>query len=53
MAKNEVVCPICSADVPLSGDEAKGEEVFCTVCGAPLKLTAPAADDDAEAEEDM
>lgn len=53
MAKNEVVCPICSADVPLSGDERKGEEVFCTVCGAVLKLTSNPDDDEAEAEEDM
>lgn len=52
MAKNEVTCPICSADVPLSGDEARGEEVFCEVCGAPLKLTAPAEEEDCEAEED-
>ena len=52
MAKNEVVCPVCSADVPLSGDEARGEEVFCSVCGAPLKLTARADEDDCEAEED-
>jgi predicted amidophosphoribosyltransferase len=53
MARNEVVCPICSADVPLAGDEARGEEVFCTVCGAPLKLTAAASDEEVEAEEDM
>jgi transcription initiation factor TFIIIB Brf1 subunit/transcription initiation factor TFIIB len=53
MAKNEVVCPICSADVPLSGDERRGEEIFCTVCGAVLKLTSDAGDEDAEAEEDM
>ena len=52
MGKHEVVCPICSADVPLAGDEAKAEEVFCTICGATLKLTAPADDDDCEAEED-
>ena len=53
MAKNEVTCPICSADVPLAGDEAKGEEIFCEVCGAPLKLSSDASDEDAEAEEDM
>ena len=52
MAKNEVVCPICSADVPLAGDEAADEEVHCGVCGAMLKLTAPASDDECEAEED-
>jgi len=52
MARNEVVCPVCSADVPLSGDEARAEEVFCTVCGATLTLTADASDEDCEAEED-
>jgi uncharacterized Zn finger protein (UPF0148 family) len=52
MAKNEIPCPICSADVPLAGDEAKDEEVFCSVCGARLKLTAAAEEDDCEAEED-
>ena len=53
MAKNEVTCPFCSADVPLAGDEAKGEEIFCELCGAPLKLSSDASDEDAEAEEDM
>ncbi len=47
------MAPICSADVPLSGDGHKGEEIFCTVCGAVLKLTSESGDEDAEAEEDM
>lgn len=53
MARNEVVCPICSADIPLSGDEHAGEEVFCTVCSAPCRLTGDAGDESCEAEEDM
>lgn len=53
MARSEVNCPICSADVPLSGDEGPGEEVFCSVCGSPLRLTGAASDEDVEAEEDM
>ncbi len=53
MARHEVVCPICSADVPLSGDEKSGEEAFCTVCGATLKLKASGESEDFEAEEDM
>lgn len=51
--KSEVTCPICSADVPLAGDEKRGEEVFCTVCGAPLKLADGKDDDSFEAEEDF
>lgn len=49
----DLSCPVCSADFPLSGDEKKGEEVFCTFCGAPCRLTgAPAEDEDCGLEED-
>ena len=37
-APQELTCPICQADVPLSGDEKPGDEVYCTYCGAPCKL---------------
>ena len=47
----ELSCPVCSADVPLGGDERRGEEVFCEACRAPLKLTADYGDEDLEAEE--
>ena len=50
---NELICPVCSADVPLGGDERKGDEIFCPVCSAPLKLKADYGDDEIEAEEDM
>jgi uncharacterized Zn-finger protein len=40
MAISELECPICSADIPLSGDEKKGDEVICLFCGAPYRLTA-------------
>lgn len=46
-------CPICNADFPLQGDEPAGEEVFCLYCGAPCRLTANAADDACEVEEDF
>ena len=49
----DIVCPICSADLPLAGDERRGEEVFCSVCRAPLKLNADYGDDELEAEEDF
>jgi hypothetical protein len=50
--KRDPICPICSAGIPLGGDERQGEEVFCTVCGAPLKLSGNYGDDDLEVEED-
>lgn len=46
-------CPICNADLPLHGDELKGEEVFCLYCGAPCRLTANADDAACEVEEDF
>jgi predicted amidophosphoribosyltransferase len=49
----EVICPVCNADVPLSGDEKKGEEVFCAVCSAPLKLGGDYGDESLDAEEDF
>jgi len=49
----EIACPVCSADVPLGGDERRGDEVFCGACRAPLKLTADYGDEDLEAEEDF
>ncbi len=33
------------ADVPLSGDERAGDEVHCTYCGAPLKISGPTSDE--------
>ena len=53
MASSEVTCPICDADIPLGGDEVAGEEIFCTYCSAPCRLTAGSQSDDCEAEEDF
>ena len=39
MTISEIECPTCSADMPLSGDEKKGEELVCLFCGAPYRLT--------------
>jgi len=49
----ELACPICSADFPLSGDERKGEEVYCTYCGAPCRLTAQPDSEECRVEEDF
>ncbi len=50
---SEITCPICNADVPLAGDERRGEEIFCSVCSAPLKLKGDYGDEDLEVEEDF
>ncbi len=35
---NDPTCPICQAEVPLSGEEESGDEVFCTYCEMELRL---------------
>ncbi len=52
MRVQDVSCPVCQADIPLSGDEIPGSEIYCTYCGAPCKLQGK-LDEDAEAEEDF
>jgi len=52
MAIPDLCCPICSADIPLSGDERKGDEVFCTYCGSPCRLTGTPGTDDCDLEEE-
>ncbi len=48
----ELSCPICDADFALSGEEKAGEEVFCSFCGAPSRLTRDPYDEECEIEED-
>ncbi len=48
MARKELSCRICHADVLLAGDEKSGEEVFCTYCGAPFRLAGDPSSDDCE-----
>ncbi len=48
----ELACPICDADVPLSGDEKPGQEVYCAYCRAPLTVKRGSDEDDLELEED-
>ncbi len=38
-------CPMCDAEVPLSGDEKVGEDVFCPYCSVPLKLKKKKTDE--------
>ncbi len=53
MPTHEVPCPICEADIPLAGDEKAGEEIHCSVCGAPVLLKGNASDEDLEVEPDF
>ncbi len=50
--QKDLSCPVCQADMPLSGDEKNGEEVFCAYCGAPCKVQRD-GDDEIELEEDF
>jgi hypothetical protein len=54
----ELTCPVCSADLPLNGDEKRGDEIFCTFCGSPFRLqirpkSKDEEGDDYSAEEDF
>ena len=53
MARNEIACPVCDADLPLAGDEKEGDEIFCTYCGGNFILRGDPASDDTEVEEDF
>jgi len=37
-ATNYLTCPMCDADIPVSGDEKIGSEIFCNYCQTPLKI---------------
>jgi transcription elongation factor Elf1 len=49
----DLSCPVCSADLPLAGDEKTGDEAYCSYCGAPCRLTADAGSEDCDVEEDF
>jgi len=50
----EISCPVCDAELLFAGDEAKGDTVFCTYCGAPFKVREPESSEaDWDLEEDF
>jgi DNA-directed RNA polymerase subunit RPC12/RpoP len=55
MARRDLSCPVCNADLPLSGDELPGEEIFCAYCGAPcvIKGKPGVESEDVEVEADF
>ncbi|HBO84549.1 MAG TPA: sulfonate ABC transporter [Deltaproteobacteria bacterium] len=46
-------CPTCDAEMPLTGDEKTGEEVYCPYCQTPLKLKRNKDTDEPYLEEDF
>ncbi len=54
----EATCPVCSAYIPLENDDRMGDYVFCSYCGARLRLgdvktrEIPDRDEEIEVEED-
>jgi len=53
MALVELSCPVCDADFVLGGDEKPGDEIFCSFCGSPCRLSADPYDEDCEIEDDI
>lgn len=48
MAKPQYVeCPICDTEIALDG-AGPGDEVFCSYCGAPVKIAKIGDDDSIE-----
>jgi len=50
---SDPTCPVCQADMLLAGDEKPGEEVFCTYCGAPCRISGNRETEELEVEEDF
>jgi uncharacterized Zn-finger protein len=38
MGQRETSCPYCEAEIPLEGDEKKGDEIYCSYCEMKLRL---------------
>jgi hypothetical protein len=53
MATPDLTCPVCSADLPLTGDEKRGDEIFCVFCGAPCRLQIRPKSGDQDGDEYM
>jgi hypothetical protein len=49
----DLSCPICDADVPMTGDEEPGEEVSCGYCRAPLRVVPGREEGEQELEDDL
>ena len=38
MTEGYLNCPLCDAEIPVSGEEGEGSQVYCSFCSAMLKL---------------
>ncbi len=38
-------CPMCSCEIPITGDEKIGEDIYCPYCECPLKLKKTKSDE--------
>jgi DNA-directed RNA polymerase subunit RPC12/RpoP len=36
----EATCPVCNANIPLEQDDRPGDYVYCSYCGARLRVGA-------------
>ncbi len=46
----EATCPICNANIPLYNDDRVGDYVYCSYCGAQLRIKSEPKDKDEEVE---
>ena len=41
-----ITCPVCDAEIPLSGDEKPGEEFGCPYCQSPFTIKKKKGEED-------
>lgn len=46
-------CPMCDVEIPLSGDEEVGEQIYCPYCQTPLVLRQRKKEEELYLEEDF
>lgn len=51
--QEELICPTCDCEIPITGDEAVGENIFCPYCECPLLLKKNKKEDTLYLEEDF
>lgn len=48
-----LTCPMCDAEIPVSGDEKVGESIYCPYCQIPLRLRKRKGTEEVYLEEDL
>ncbi len=49
----EATCPVCNANIPLERDDRPGDYVYCSYCGAQLKVGRDKVDDTSKSSTDQ